>query len=70
MAFWKAKTEHGGRRNTTPSATNQTFLSYMEWHMRNNLAPLLFDDHDKAAARANESIVKASERSPAAERSP
>lgn len=42
---------------------------YVEWHMRNNLAPLLFDDHDPAAARAQrDSIVKAAKRSPAAER--
>ena len=42
---------------------------YVEWHMRQKLAPLLFDDHDKAAAQAQrDSIVKAAQRSPAAER--
>jgi transposase len=42
---------------------------YVEWHMRNKLAPLLFDDHDKAAAQARrDSIVKPAKRSPAAER--
>src|SRR5215831_2297907 len=42
---------------------------YVEWHMREKLAPLLFDDHDKAAAQARrESIVKPARRSAAAER--
>ena len=42
---------------------------YVEWHMRNKLAPLLFDDHDKAAAEARrESVVKPAQRSAAAER--
>jgi len=42
---------------------------YVEWHMRNKLAPLLFDDHDKAAAQAGrDSIVKPARRSPAAQR--
>jgi transposase len=42
---------------------------YVEWHMRNKLAPLLFDDHDKPAAEARrESIVQPAKRSPAAER--
>jgi transposase len=41
---------------------------YVEWHMRNKLAPILFDDHDQAAAQAQrDSIVKAAKRSPAAE---
>jgi transposase len=41
---------------------------YVEWHMRNKLAPLLFDDHDKAAAQARrDSIIKPAKRSPAAE---
>jgi transposase len=41
---------------------------YVEWHMRNKLAPLLFDDHDKADARARrDSIVKPAKRSLAAE---
>jgi transposase len=40
---------------------------YVEWHMRQLLAPLLFDDHDKAAANsARASIVAPAQRSPAA----
>ncbi len=42
---------------------------YVEWHMRNKLAPLLFDDHEKATAQAQrDSVVKPAKRSPAAER--
>ena len=42
---------------------------YVEWHMRNQLAPLLFDDHDKDTAQTRrDSIVKPAKRSPAAER--
>lgn len=41
---------------------------YVEWHMRQALAPILFDDHDKAAARMQrESIVAPAKRSLAAE---
>ncbi len=40
---------------------------YVEWHMRTLLAPLLFDDHDKAAAMsARASIVAPAQRSTAA----
>ena len=40
---------------------------YVEWHMRKALAPLLFDDHDPAAAeRQRPSVVAAARRSPAA----
>jgi len=40
---------------------------YVEWHMRRDLAPLLFDDHDKAAAEAQrDSIVRKAQRSTAA----
>jgi transposase len=40
---------------------------YVEWHMRQLLAPLLFDDHDKAEARsARVSIVAPAQRSAAA----
>ena len=40
---------------------------YVEWHMRQALAPLLFQDHDPAAGRARRrSIVAPAERSPAA----
>jgi transposase len=41
---------------------------YVEWHMRQLLAPLLFDDHDKSQAQAaRTSIVAPAKRSPAAE---
>ena len=40
---------------------------YVEWHMRQALAPLLFDDHDPAAAeQTRTSIVAPARRSPAA----
>ena len=40
---------------------------YVEWHLRRDLAPLLFDDHDpEAAQRLRPSVVHASQRSPAA----
>ena len=40
---------------------------YVEWHMRHALTPLLFDDHDRAAAQAlRPSIVAPARRSPAA----
>ncbi len=32
-----------------------TLAYYVEWHMRQRLAPLLFDDDDKAAARGSRS---------------
>ncbi len=42
---------------------------YLEWHMRQALKPILFDDHDKAAAdAARASIVAKAERSKAANR--
>jgi hypothetical protein len=42
---------------------------YVEWHMRQALKPILFDDHDKAAAEAaRASIVAKAERSNAANR--
>ena len=42
---------------------------YLEWHMRQALKPILFDDHDKAAAEAaRASIVAKAERSDAADR--
>jgi transposase len=41
---------------------------YVEWHMRQKLAPLLFDDHDKTAAdQQRVSIVAPAQRSPAAQ---
>ncbi len=40
---------------------------YVEWHMREALAPLLFDDHDPVAAeRQRSSVVAPARRSPAA----
>ena len=37
---------------------------YVEWHMRQALAPILFDDHDPAAAQAQrDSIVAPAQRS-------
>jgi transposase len=42
---------------------------YVEWHMRQLLAPILFDDHDKSQARAaRASIVAPAKRSAAARR--
>jgi len=42
---------------------------YVEFHMRSRLAPILFDDHDRAAAAAERrSIVAPAVRSPAAKR--
>jgi hypothetical protein len=42
---------------------------HLEWHMRRALKPVLFDDHDKAAAEAaRASIVAKAERSDAADR--
>ena len=42
---------------------------YLEWHMRQALKSILFDDHDRAAAEAaRTSIVGKAERSDAADR--
>ena len=42
---------------------------YVEWHMRQKLKPILFDDHDKAAAdAARPSVVAKAKRSEAAQR--
>jgi hypothetical protein len=42
---------------------------YVEWHLRRDLAPLLFDDDDRAAAEAQRpSVVQPAERSPRAQR--
>lgn len=42
---------------------------YVEWHMRQALAPLLFKDHDpQAAEAARESVVQPAQRSEAAKR--
>jgi hypothetical protein len=40
---------------------------YLEWHMQQRLAPMLFDDTDKQAAEAlRSSVVATAQRSPAA----
>ena len=42
---------------------------YVEWHLRKKLAPVLFDDHDRAAGeQLRESVVQPAQRSPAAHR--
>ena len=42
---------------------------YVECHMRTKLAPVLFDDHDRAAGeQLRESVVQPAQRSPAAHR--
>jgi hypothetical protein len=42
---------------------------YVEWHMRQALAPILFDDHDRAVAEASRpSPVAKAQSSPAAKR--
>ncbi|MDA8050581.1 MAG: IS1634 family transposase, partial [Rhodospirillales bacterium] len=42
---------------------------YLEWHIRQALAPVLFDDHQRAAAAAaRPSIVAPAQRSAAAQR--
>ena len=42
---------------------------YVEWHLRQKLAPILFDDHDKQEAqRLRQSIVAPAPRSAAARR--
>jgi hypothetical protein len=58
---------------TAPHVRAHVFLCmlayYLEFHMRSRLAPILFDDHDRAAAAAERrSIVAPAERSPAARR--
>ena len=58
---------------TAPRVRAHVFLCmlayYVEFHMRSRLAPILFDDHDRAAAATErKSIVAPAERSPAAKR--
>ena len=58
---------------TEPRVRAHVFLCmlayYVEWHMRQALAPMLFDDHDRAAAEARRaSPVAKAEPSPAARR--
>ena len=41
---------------------------YVEWHMRSELAPVLFDDHDpEAGEQQRSSVVRPAQRSPAAQ---
>ena len=58
---------------TAPRVRAHVFLCllayYLEWHMRRELAPVLFDDHDRTAAAAQRaSPVAPAEVSPAAQR--
>ena len=58
---------------TAPRGRAHVFLCmlayYVEFHMRSRLVPILFDDHDRAAAAAErKSIVAPAKRSPAAKR--
>ena len=42
---------------------------YLEWHLRSALAPVLFDDHDRAAGeQQRSSVVQPAQRSPAAQK--
>ncbi|MCK6452325.1 MAG: hypothetical protein L6R19_15975 [Alphaproteobacteria bacterium] len=57
----------------TPRVRARVFLCmlayHLEWHMRQALAPMLFDDHDRAAAEAaRSSPVAKAQPSPAAKR--
>jgi len=57
----------------TPRVRAHVFLCmlayYLEWHMRQALAPMLFDDHDRAAGEASRSSpVAKAQPSPAAKR--
>jgi hypothetical protein len=59
------------RHHSEPRVRAHVFLCmlayYVEWHMRRDLAPLLFQDHDREAAeQARRSVVSRAERSPAA----
>jgi Transposase DDE domain len=73
-AFRSTKTELEVRpiyHHTEPRVRAHIFLCmlayYVEWHMRRALAPLLFQDHDRAAAEESRaSAVARAERSPAA----
>jgi Transposase DDE domain len=58
---------------TAPRVRAHVFLCmlayYLEWHMRQALAPILFDDHDRAAGEAlRASPVAKAQASPAAKR--
>jgi len=61
---------HHRRANRVRAHVLLCMLAYhLEWHMRQALAPILFDDHDKPAAQAaRASIVAPARRSTAARR--
>lgn len=73
-AFRSEKTDLDVRplhHHTEPRVRAHVFLCmlayYVEWHLRRSLAPLLFQDHDRAAAaRQRTSIVAGAELSPTA----
>jgi transposase len=73
-AFRSSKTDLDIRplhHHTEPRVRAHVFLCmlayYVEWHLRRSLAPLLFQDHDRAAAAAERtSVVAKAEISPAA----
>jgi transposase len=75
-AFRSEKTDLDVRplhHHTEPRVRAHVFLCmiayYVEWHLRRSLAPLLFQDHDRAAAAAERtSVVAKAEISPAARR--
>jgi transposase len=73
-AFRSTKTDLDVRplhHHTEPRVRAHVFLCmlayYIEWHLRRSLAPLLFQDHDRAnAAEQRTSVVAQAEISPAA----
>jgi hypothetical protein len=75
-AFRSSKTDLDVRplhHHTEPRVRAHIFLCmlayYVEWHLRCSLAPLLFQDHDRAAAAGERaSVVAKAEISPAARR--
>src|SRR5215213_933351 len=75
-AFRSAKTDLDVRplhHHTEPRVRAHVFLCmlayYVEWHLRRSLAPLLFQDHDRAAAAGERaSVVAKAQISPAARR--
>jgi transposase len=74
-AFRSSKTDLDVRplhHHTDPRVRAHVFLCmlayYVEWHLRRSLAPLLYQDHDRAAAaQQRTSVVAKAEISPAAQ---
>ena len=57
----------GSKTACAPTSSSACCAYYLEWHMRQRLAPMLYDDTDKEAAEAlRKSPVAKAERSPAA----